>query len=268
MQLSAFQDGFAAALRCPHHGIEASDPPAWMQALVAQPGFAVYRNNNAKATQEALRANYPTVLSLVGDDWFAGAARAFVAEHPPSDGRLMRYGSEFPIFLQGFAPAAELPYLASVASLDLAWTRSHLAADTPVLQADWMASLTAETFSSVRVAPHPAAQWHWSAEHPSFSIWQRHRDGAPLDAPLQWQPEGALLTRPGPVVQWCALPATGVAFLNACAAGAGLQDAALAAVTPPEHASRGQPPPDLAALIALLLGAGALCIAPSHKEKT
>ncbi len=268
MQLSAFQDAFAAALQdVPAAAHTAPSQPAWIQALMQQPGFAVYRNNGRKASLDALRANYPTVAQLVGDDWFLGAAHAFVAAHPPTDGRLMDYGQGFAAFLAGFAPAAELPYLVGVASLDRAWTQAHLAADAPALQADWMASLTAETLATARIAPHPAAQWQWCEQHPAYSIWQRHRDGAALEAPLQWRAEGALLTRPGAQVQWCALPPEGVAFMNACAGGATLEAAAAAAMAPSsERVASTEETPDLARLMALLLTAGALLDPEQSKQ--
>jgi hypothetical protein len=64
-----------------------------------------------------------------------------------------------------------------------------------------------------------------------------------------------LLTRPQGAVQWTALTAAGVAFLNACAKGDLLEVAALAALA-------AEPGADLGALMALLLHSGALA-APS-----
>ncbi|MBW7832898.1 MAG: putative DNA-binding domain-containing protein [Simplicispira suum] len=258
MQLSAFQDGFCAALRTD------TPAPAWMDALSSQPGFAVYRNSGRKAALDALRANYPTVLQLVGEDWFFGAAQAYLAVQPPTDGRLMDYGAGFAAFLAGFAPAAELPYLSEVAQLDRAWTEAHLAADAPSLDASWMASQPPDALGAAHIAPHPAARWLWCNEHPAYSIWQRHREGLSVDAALPWQAEGALLTRPRGAVQWCALPRAGTVFLDACAAGRPLAEAAEAALAAtPEGA-----PETLAQLMALLLASGALCTPAGAKETT
>lgn len=252
MPLADFQDAFADALQ----DSPASPTPDWMTALQSQPGFAVYRNSGRKASIDALRANYPSIERLVGEAWFLGAAQHYVAQHPPQDGRLMSYGDAFPAFLQGFVPAAELPYLPAVATLDRAWTQAHLAADAPVLPPTWMATLTAETLVTTQLVPHPAAQWYWCAEHPVYSIWQRQRDTDPTaaDTPLEWQAEGALITRPNGAVQWCALPAAGITFLNACAAGHSLADAAAGAMT----TSQAEPPVDFSQLVALLINAGAL----------
>ena len=45
MHLSDFQDGLASALLPPPGA--STPPPAWLDALLAQPGFAVYRNTVA-----------------------------------------------------------------------------------------------------------------------------------------------------------------------------------------------------------------------------
>ena len=78
MQLTTFQDGFAAALLPPPGAAPAH--PAWLDALLAQPGFAVYRNTVLKGCIDALQASYPTVCALVGEEWFRAAACALNAE--------------------------------------------------------------------------------------------------------------------------------------------------------------------------------------------
>jgi hypothetical protein len=248
MPLSQFQDSFAQALQptpaAGHHGP--------LAALVAQPGFAVYRNTVLKGCIDALQANYPTVCSLVGQDWFGAAAQVFVQAHPPSDGRLMAYGLGFADFLAQFEPAAALPYLADVAQWDRRWTECHLAADAPTLDAPWLARQSPDVLGALRLHPHPATRWAWCSAHPAYTLWQRHRDGEPVDAQLQWLGDGGLLTRPDGAVQWRRISSAGCAFLNACARGLPLQAAAQAALA-------AEPDADLAALMALLLQAGALC---------
>ena len=161
MRLSDFQDGLASALLPPPGA--SVPPPAWLDALLAQPGFAVYRNTVAKGCIDALQANYPAVHALVGTDWLRAAAHAFVHQHPPTDGCLMDYGAGFADFLEGFGPAADLPYLAAVARLDRCWTESHLAADAPALQAAWLARQPPEALALLHLQPHPAARWQWCA---------------------------------------------------------------------------------------------------------
>lgn len=250
-RLGSFQDGLAAALHPGGRpGAPATQPP-WLAALAAQPGFAVYRNTVAQGCLDALRANYPTVRTLVGGDCFDGAALAYVQRHPPTDGRMQFYGDGFAGHLAHWEPTATLPYLPGVARLDRLWAESHGAADAPVAHPAMLAGLPPQTLGSLCLRPHPAARWFWCAEHPVYTLWQRHREALPLDAPLPWHGEGALLTRPQAVVGWHALDAAGCALLEQCARGQPLGDAASATL----HA---HPTADLGALLALLLRAGAL----------
>jgi hypothetical protein len=92
-ELGQFQDAFVAALA------ERTAAPiaAWLPDGEAEPaGLAVYRNTIAKGCVDALAANFPTVASLVGDDWFRAAAALFAREHPPASAALLAYGEAFP----------------------------------------------------------------------------------------------------------------------------------------------------------------------------
>lgn len=249
--LTAFQDGLAAALRPGGMPGTPVPPPQWLAALAAQPGFAVYRNTVAQGCLDALRANYPTVRQLLGADCFDGAARAFVRHSPPTDGRLLLYGAGFAAHLAHWAPTAALHYLPGVARLDRLWTESHCAADAALATPALLAALPPEALGQQCLRPHPAARWLWCARHPVYTLWRRHREALPLDAPLPWQGEGALLTRPESAVCWCALDAAGCTLLEQCAHGLPLGEAATATL----HTHPGA---ELGALLALLLRAGAL----------
>ncbi|MCZ8093653.1 MAG: DNA-binding domain-containing protein [Acidovorax sp.] len=253
MRLSDFQDAFAAALW--HTPSTSARVDGAMSNVVQHPAFAVYRNTVTKGCIDALQANYPTVCALVGEAWFRAAAHLYTQAHPPQDARLTHYGDGLATFLEHFGPAAELPYLADVARLDRCWTDSHLAANADALDANWLAAQEAPTLATMALRPHPAARWHHSPAHPAFALWQAHREGLTLPADIAWQGDGGLLTRPQGAVQWTALTAAGVAFLNACEKGELLEVAALAALA-------AEPGADLGALMAVLLHSGALA-APS-----
>ncbi len=222
-----------------------ADVDAW----VTQPAFAVYRNTVMKACIDALAANFPAVQRLVGEEWFRAAAALHVADAPPQDGRLLVYGAGFPDFLARFEPAASLPYLPGVARLDALWREAHAAADAEVLAADALAGLPPQALGALRLQPHPAARWACFDTHPVFAIWQRNRDATDADAPLDWQGDGGLLTRPLDAVHAESLCHGGCALLDACAAGATLGEAA-------EGALAARPDTDLAGVLAQLLRAG------------
>jgi len=243
--LARFQDGFARALIEP----DAAVTPE-IAALASQPAFAVYRNTVMKGCIDALQANYPAVTRLVGEEWFRAAAAVHVRETLPADPTLLHYGSAFADFLARFQPAAELPYLPGVARLDRYWTEAHAAPSLSALDPAAVANLTPEALAGAVLHPHPAARWAWFADGPIYTIWSRNRVDKTLDAGFKWQPEGALLVRPRDAVEWIALDAGGCTFLDACAAGGTLGEAARAAL----HA---QGDANLALLLARLLKAGA-----------
>lgn len=254
LPLSQFQSAFADALFAP------TDGAGPMAALTAQPAFAVYRNTVMTACIDALEANFPAVVRLVGRDWFRSAAALYVAAQPPEDARLLRYGSAFPQFLQDFEPARELPYLADVARLDRCWTEAHAAAQ-PAAGDALVPPLSPDLLAASRVAAHPAARWRWFADAPIYGIWSCNRgDGGDSadGGDIAWQGDGALLTRPQGVVLWRKVGTADCAFLDACASGSSLPDCAAAALSV-------QPDADLGALLVGLLDAGAL-VFPSSTE--
>lgn len=247
--LARFQDGFAHALLAPAGKPVTTIPPE-VAALAAQPAFAVYRNTVMKGCIDALQANYSAVARLVGEEWFRAAAAVYVREAPPTDPTLLRYGAVFADFLARFEPATELPYLPGVARLDRYWTEAHASPNEDVLDPAAIAGAAPEALATMVLLPHPAARWAWFVDAPIYSIWSRNRSGEALDENLDWQPEGALLTRPRDAVEWIAIDAAGCAFLDACAAGGTLAAAADAAL-------EVQGNTDLERLMSCLLAAGA-----------
>ena len=243
--LAEFQQAFATALF--DDGAQDASPIA---SLLRQPAFAIYRNTVRKACIDALEANYPAVARLVGSEWFRAAAAAHVAVTPPHDARLMHYGADFAHFLAGFEPAASLTYLPDVARLDRFWTEAHIAADAEVLDGSALASLPPEQLGTRVLIPHPAARWAWFEEAPIHTIWRSNREADGDSGDLAWHAEGSLLTRPQDSVCGCELDRADVVFLDACATGHPLADAAAAALSV-------QTDVDLSRLIAKLLRAGA-----------
>lgn len=243
LSLADFQDRFAQALLA-GDGADST--------LATQPGFAVYRNTVMKGWVDALQANYPSVLRLVGKPFFRAAAVAYARANPTGDPRLWCYGKGYADFLAAYGPAAALPYLPGVARLDRYWTEAHGAAGMPVLDAGMLATLAPAQLAQCRLAPLPSARWAWFAGQPVYTLWRRNREanGSEDGAALDWQGEGALLLRPGASVTWRPLDVAGCVFLDACANGQPLGMAAAAAAAANPHA-------DIAALLAMLLRAGA-----------
>jgi hypothetical protein len=240
LTLTEFQDAFVEALYDPEATI--------LAALSAQPGFSVYRNTVMKGAVDALQANFPTVERLVGSEWFVAAASIHARQSPPVDARLVYHGSGFPDFLDRFEHAQQMPYLGNVARLDMLWTQAHTSADEPGIDLNWLASLDPERLGSLVLKPRAAARWQWFAEQPVFTLWHCNREKRELPEDLNWQGEGALLVRSEGAVRWQALDLGACTFLDACADGLPLEQAA-------QLASEAQPQLDFIELLSRLVSA-------------
>lgn len=243
---SAIQASFADAL------LDADRPVPGALTLQAagapRKRFAVYRNNVIVGLVEALRAQFPATEKIVGGEFFAAMARVYAVTQPPRSPILLHHGNGFPGFIEQFEPAAELPYLADVARLEIARTRAYHAADAPTLDPSRWEGLDPAALVGARVTLHPSLQILRSL-YPVVTIWAMNAGDAEPSSIEDSGPEDALIVRPDLDVQVRRLPAGGAAFLHALAAGASLGDAATSAIA--DH-----PEFDLTANLAGLIGAG------------
>lgn len=210
--------------------------------------FAIYRNNVTVSLVDALASRFPVTQALVGEPFFRAAATRFVRAHPPRSPLLMRYGDDWPAWLERFAPAASVPYLADVARLEAARSRAFHAADAAPLGVAPFAGLAPETIGAVRITLHPSLELVVS-RWPVVSIWRAHQPGGPPFAEIALnRAEEAAIVRPEQSVEVHRLAAGGAAFLQGLADGRTIGEAA-------EDAGRVDGF-DLAACLALLIGGG------------
>jgi hypothetical protein len=204
--------------------------------------FAIYRNNVAVSLLEALAERFPVTRTLVGDEFFRAMARLYLQDDLPSSRLLHEYGAMFPDFVERFAPARPLPYLAGVARLEAARTFAYHAADAEPLAAAAFGSVAPDAVGRLRLCLHPSVRL-LASPWPVLSIWLAHVRGS--DAQDQPNPElgridltrseAVLIARPRNEVRQWLLPAGGHEFLAAIAAGAPLADAAAQAEVTMPH---------------------------------
>ena len=217
-------------------------------AAVPTRRFAVHRNNVVAGLVRALQTRFPAVEKIVGEEFFAAMARAFVVEQPPCTPLLATYGDEFAAFIAAFEPAHEIAYLADVARLEAARTRAYHAADAIPLDAGQFAALDPYAVGSMRFGLHPSTEIVRSP-HPIVTIWAMNsgeQDVAPIE---NWCGEDALVFRPYLDVEVRALSPGGAAFLLALAGGRPFGEATEAALA-------DYPDFDLARNLAALIGLG------------
>lgn len=225
-------------------------PPAGLLAVDIDERFAVYRNNVVHGLSRALAAGFPAVEAIVGAEFFSAMAAIYVRTSPPASPVLLDYGATLPDFLAGFEPAAELPYLADVARLELAYTRVFHAADANPLPTDSLKQIAADRIGGVRFALHPSLQILRSA-FPVAEIWAMNTGRAQLCEITDWAAQDVLLLRPHYEVVVTVLAPGEAVFLSHLQAGTPLERAVLAAQSEADAF-------DLAAALAALFTRGAV----------
>jgi hypothetical protein len=222
LDLAQVQSAFAEALldgsaSVPH-------PLCGAARRKAERRFAVYRNNVLTGLVSALAARFPVVQRLVGDEFFREMARIYVTQEPPRSPILLQYGETLAAFIDGFTPAAPIPYLGDIARLEMARGHAYHAPDVVPLAAQKFASLPADGLARMRVKLHPSVSII-SSRHPIYSIWYANQDMDRYVPIAPWAPEAALVARPDLDVEVHKLPSGGSAFLSTLAEGGTFADA-------------------------------------------
>ena len=131
----------------------------------------VYRNNVFASLTAALEAVFPVVARLVGEGFFNYAAHDFIRRHPPRGGNLHDFGVEFPDFLGGFEPAAQLVYLPDTARLEWACHEVyHEAADTPPPR-ERLTDVPSEEYPALRFSLQRGLRLI-ASDYPILKIWE------------------------------------------------------------------------------------------------
>lgn len=230
--LSDRQRTFAAALLDPD-----SPVPAGLVGPDREPSekrFNVYRNNVVIGLVETLRAAYPAVCRLVGDEFFAAMARVYVALEPPRSPIMLDYGETFAAFIEKFEPANSVPYLANVARLERAWVEAYHSAEATSLDPAQFATIDSQNLPQIVFTLHPSVRVVRSS-FPAVRIWQMNIEGGePTAIDLARVGEHALVVRPLADVEVRQVPASAATFILSVAAHASVAEATTLALD--EHA--------------------------------
>lgn len=192
--------------------------------------FAVYRNNIHVGLVAVLAAKYPVCHQLVGDEFFTAMARVYVTGHKPSSPVMIQYAADFSAFIDGFAGARSVPYLADVAALEQAWSVAYNAADEIPATLEEIVAIDHEALPDLALKPHPAAGLLRSG-HPIGSIWAAHQTKGVSVRPGA---EAVLVTRPAADVRVTVIPGADATFAGALIQGSTIGEAA-------EYAIKGHP---------------------------
>ena len=196
-----------------------------------------------------MRASYPSVERLVGEERFPALARPYVDVHPPRTASLVEYGERFAEFIEDTRDTHRLAYLAAFARLDRAWSEVFFAEDaqTPAggLPADGFPG-DPGTVMNLRGRLSPRARMV-SLDHRVLDAWSElRREGLGRRTEIRPEPQQVLIWRDAGQVLHRDLARPEHRFLACVAAGRSCGDAA-------GEAFRIDPEFDLAGTFASLL---------------
>ncbi|MFC3615687.1 putative DNA-binding domain-containing protein [Lutimaribacter marinistellae] len=209
--------------------------------------FDVYRNNVAVSLTEALHDGFPVIAKLLGKQNLDGLAGIYLRQHPPASPLMMHFGAAFPAFLAGMPQLAHLGYLPDIARLELALRQSYHAGDAEPVPPQSLA-LSPEALMGATLGFAPSVQLLRSP-WPIHDIWRFNTEpGAPKPRAAA---QDVLVTRPEYDPLPRLLPPGGAEWITATQAGETLG-------TAQDRATSAAADFDLAALLAMLLGDGAI----------
>ena len=164
-------------------GLRADDAVAAVagDGVAPEARVAVYRHHVVSSLTAALRSTYPVVSRLVGDGFFAYAAREFITTHQPAGPCLFEYGDALPQFIQTFPASRNLAYLSDVARLEWALHRALHAEDTVPLDLGALRRLDARSLDGLTLRFDPSVTLlssPWSID----AIWSANQPGADPEA--------------------------------------------------------------------------------------
>ena len=208
----------------------ALDPHVSPNGLDAAARLRIYRNNAREGFLTALRAQYPVLARLVGEDYFRQLAQEYRERHPSPSGNLHHVGAALPQYLAARFAGGEYDYFADVARLEWAVQDAFVAADHAPLDRGRLAQIDPARYADLSFALHPAARLVFSA-YPVLTIWRANQVGADAQQRIDLDAgaEQVLVTRTAEDVELAQIDACEFAFLSQCAAGASFADAVASA---------------------------------------
>jgi hypothetical protein len=209
-----------ADLQASYRGYLLSGDAAHLSPAIVADSFdgserlAIYRNNFLISLGEALKANFPVTLQLVGTDFFEQAARGFVLAHPPQRPCLFEYGAGFADYLRDLPQLATLSYVADMARFEFARIAAYNAPIEPPVTPETLAGLSPEHLEAlpIRRARHVQIV---TSRAPVLALWQAHQASEPDLSAIDMtpRPHALLVCRPEQALMYQELDLCASAFL-------------------------------------------------------
>lgn len=190
--------------------------------------FDIYRNNTFASLSATLVSVFPITVSLIGERYFRHVAASFIRISPPSEARLVRYGSDFADFLGRLDELKPMPFIADTARLE--WLIAEVL-DAPALMPATMAELHRGgegTMPDLVLQPSLRLLFcRW----PALDIWSAHQASGDVEklGDIRRQSQRIALWRNRDSVRFLRLNGAHYAFLHALKNSRGLEYAVVKA---------------------------------------
>lgn len=133
--------------------------------------IAIYRGSMQECLTENLRMTFPVCNQLVGADYFAQLARAYIAKITFKQPDITYYGAHFSDFIQTALAHNQLDYLADVAAVEWACHLAQNGTAIPALDQAALAKVSQEALPRLTFALDKASTLFYSP-YPILRIWQ------------------------------------------------------------------------------------------------
>jgi hypothetical protein len=162
-------------------------------ALEPEDRVGIYAEMYWLRMRGAIRADYPFVREIVGEEDFEILVARHLRQRPSVHYSLGRLGADFAATVRE-AGVEVLPWLADLAALEWARAESFVATDAPVLESSALVALGEGTFTRSRLVASPSLR----VLHPSWDVLPVWRA---LERGLPWK-ELRVASADSPLVVW------------------------------------------------------------------
>jgi hypothetical protein len=167
---------FALVIGGPGGG-DPADLVAGDHRLDAAGRVGIYASMYRARLADVLRADYPKLAAVLGDEGFTALVADFLAASPPRDHSLRDLGAPLGAFVAQHGSAAGRPWLADLAALE--WARADVfdRADVAALTLDDLRTVPPDDFAALPLRAVPASAW-LDVRADVDELWRAIEEGA------------------------------------------------------------------------------------------
>jgi hypothetical protein len=182
----------------------------------------IYANAYFYRLHDILKEDFPCTHAILGDVHFHNLITGYLIDYPPSEPSVLYAGRHLPLYLQTITrlsgmSLSQWPFLQDLARLERACIEVFHGADGDALESTSLRGLAPESWPSLKIRLHPAAQI-LDAEWRIDALMEAIKDARSWEPPAR-KPAAILVWRQHWQVRYRALEAAECEVLKIAAAG-------------------------------------------------